>query len=182
MPTQFVPIGALSGVYVGNAGSSQKLVRLGANRSTGSKFKSAVEQRYLPVIQEPAQVGDATLSFALTFVPDFLDPTFFIQGVWSNLVMRLAKGNSLEGSVADDAASTFQRFSILMLGPDEDSLHNYWVPVCWSDKEMNTNFDKDRMSITPINFMWQNRNAKVQPYRSGTKAQLITIIGSRSPF
>lgn len=182
MPSSIVPIGALSAIYVGNAGSSQKLVRLGAQRSGGSAFSYDIEQRYLPIIGEPVQAGDASLSFALTFVPDFMDPAFFVQGVWSNLVCRLAKGNSLEGTIADDAASTFQKYSILLVSPDTYAKNNFWIPVCWSDKKFNTNFNKERMSTTAINFAWQNRNAKVQPYRSGTLAELATIIGSRSPF
>lgn len=174
MPRSDVPIGPLSAIYVGNADSSSELVRVGGNRSNGSSFKYGFPTKKQHIDGKYVQAGVPELTFSLTFVPDF-QLLSGGQGVWSNLIMRLAMGNSVEGTVADDQPSTLQEYSFLLVGPDKNKTNCFWVPLCSSVIDFNANWNKDQPSKTPLLFQCSNRNRFIELFYHRPLAELLLI-------
>lgn len=174
MPNSGIIFGPFAAVYVGNSDSVTALTRLTPIRTKGSRFLYEVPQQYEPLLGKPIQSGPAQLSFELTF-----------YGTDAS-IMRLAMGNSVEPSAlpAEDAPSTFQTYTILLLHRSTASSQSILIPNCWTAKKVALNHQKTAPTEMTITFEATNPNRFVKLFHKGTLSTLkaVPTYGSRIPI
>lgn len=171
MTTQIAPFGPFAAVYAGSAAGSGALELVSEKRTEGSILKYVVPEKYIPILNTSIQSGLATLTFSVTFIGA------------GEIASKLAMGNKIETGQANiDGGSQFEEYAILLLDADPDSSDSFYIPRCYTLKDMTINRKKTEVLRLPVSFIAQNRNRFIQLFHRGTHAEIADEMGSRSPF
>lgn len=163
MPRSRITFGPFAAIYVGDFGSSNPLIRVSSQRCKGTRFLYECPQQYEPLLGGPIQSGEAKLQFDLSF-----------YGI-DQIIMNMAMGNVIETPAAEDAPSSFAKYTILLLARDKTATDSFLIPVCWTQKRVGLNYEKTAPREIAINFEVENRNRFVQLYYKGSLSTLKSV-------
>lgn len=166
-------------MYIGDAAAATTpLVKLYEGRKDGgfltcerpeSRLSKAIDETGAQWYGNEVPAADQVLNITLTFVMDTVNA--------QNLVWGRAVSNT-----DMNAPSTGNHFSILLMHLDPTKPECYYIPECYPLKHYAINREKMRQQSFPLHLMMTDPNHYNVLFKQGTKADLITIMGSRSPF
>lgn len=169
MPVSNITVAPISAIYVGDASGMDPLTQISVNTTTGQSMTYRIGEEFLDAVGNSVQNGRAELT---------IDVTFFGN---DETVIKLANGLALDATNAYDP-STFAKYTILLVHPDETKKSSILIPECYTLKRIGLNFNKDKVSVVPITFFTTNRNRFIQLFYLDTPGALATILDGRSPI
>lgn len=163
-------IGPVSAIYVGDFAGVTALTQIPCTLTQGGRFLFEIPEQFEQQEQNSVQSGPFQLTYELTFFP-------------CPEAERMANGNPI-GAANIHTPSGFAKYSILFLAADEDAAESVYVPVCYAKKRYAKGRQKTDTTSVPLIFTWQGRNrfATPLPYYEDTAANLVSVMGLRSPF
>lgn len=170
MPLQTVHIGPMQAIYVGDYSDSvTPLTQILTPTTNTQRVLYNIQESFEFVANNSLPSGVATISADLQFLSDDAN------------VIKLANGNWLDAA-NEDTPSTFARYTILLVYPDEEAPSSILIPLCYTQKNVDLSYAKNSPTTTPLRFVFQDRDITTNLYYKRTLADLETILGPRNPF
>jgi len=170
MANRPIEVAAFSAVYVGDSTSSSQLTYISTLRTGGATLNYTIPESFFDVATNSLQTDYAKISINLQFLSD------------DDTAVKLAMGN-LPSTTNPDDSSTFSTLSVLLLHPDgANGNHSIYIPKCYAKKEVNLNYNKDKVTIVPLSLSFQNRNRFTPLFYKRDNTSLKSIMGSKSPY
>lgn len=160
-----------SASYIGNtAPASSQLTRI-PNISTESvPIRDTTPTEYLPWLDQVVVTGPRSVTVSLQY--------YEISA--SRLVDVVSKAISVDGGFGD--VSNLQLYSLFLLAPEDDKDDSWYFPKVKAEFDYNAAFSKDNGIVIPLSFSILVNDLDTIPYYKDTVDNLITVMGSRSPF
>jgi hypothetical protein len=169
LATDTLTIGPFTAIWVGDADDTDVLERINLERTGGGTLTYSTPEAYLDCVNNTVQAGRAALQVTLRFASTDAE------------AIKLAMGNLLSATNADDP-SAFAQYAVVLLHPDTTRRESIYIPRCWTKKELNLGYTKNDITSTPIQFQATNRDRFTQLFYRRTKAEIATLLDTRSPF
>lgn len=161
-------VGPFEKVYVGTSTGSSVLTEITDTGTGPGILQDFIPEQYENARDNSVQSGNRQVTFGCTFLGD------------DDILINLSRGLAID-SAYKDAPSTFEKYSLLLIHPDYDKRSSIYIPVCYTLKKMDLNYDKLKVTEDGINFVFTNRNRFKQGYYMRTLDELVTIMDVRSP-
>ncbi len=162
MSSFFVPVGAISAIFVANLGASS-FQKLRSYRTNGAEISDSLPREFVQEVGGPLQAGFYNVSLNMTFLSD--DATIY----------KIAKGISLSGNVNDPPGN--QVYSVFVLNANPKLEKSYYFPAVATYKPLTTNYNKDKPTIMPITLIGTDRSSVTNLLDKGTFPYLLTTYG-----
>lgn len=171
MPPPKITIGPFVAIWVGKADDSAVLSRVNLQTTAGGTVRKVTPGTYVDCLDNEIQSGRVLIEVGIKF------------GETDHRAVKLAMGSYLDAAQQDDP-SGFAVYSVVLLHHDVNVQESIYLPRVMTKKDWLLNKSKRDLSITPVNFYATHRNRFIEPYRlyKRTRAEIHTLLGSRSPF
>lgn len=168
MPTIPTLIAPFEAIYIGNFGSVSVLTRVNALRTKGARLAESLPTEYTPVNDAAETIGNHQVTLTLSFLYD------------DDLAIRISRGLSITDST--NAVPGSQQYSLLLVHPQYDGKHSFWMPQIRSQQLMALNYDKGSATEMEIQFIAEFRDQTKTLILKDTLTSLLATIGARAPF
>jgi hypothetical protein len=153
-----------------DAESEDVLFQVPTIRSRGAVIKESYPTEFVQVFGNRIQSDYHTVGLTLTFISSDLITTL------------LARGVSVFGTSNTPCPSAANQYSILLVSPNSATQTSYYFPAINSLSNYSVGFKKDAVYELEINFQAQARDFNTILFYRDTLPNLVSVMGSRSPF
>lgn len=170
MPNISVKSFTFSAIYLGDAApASSVLTRVNSLRTGGTTISDATPTEYIPWLDEVVMSGLREVNVSLEFYDDSTDT-----------IDKASLAISLSNDFGD--ASDLQKYSLLLIAPDEYPNDNYYFPNLAVQINYSAAYRKDGGVSIPINFSVKSNDLDTVLYYRDTTSSLESTMGVRSPL
>lgn len=168
MPNQSVPIGPISGLYIGTSGQSTPLSELTSTRTAGGVFREAMPSEYVVSVNNMVQVGNHSVALTVSFLGK------------KDEVIRLMRGLAPGSDINNPMGQT--KYALLATGPSPEVGGNYYFPSCYTERVVETQMTKNSTTVSSVTFRCENRDVTVPLHYEGTLVLMASAMGSQYPL
>jgi hypothetical protein len=169
MPSIPLSVFAFSAIYIGDYDSSAVLTFVPEMRTNGARLLEVSPSTFEQSQGNNVTSGNHVYTVELSFVSD------------DTLTENIARGLSVNSTNPNGPPGNNQ-YSLLLLAPDPTLSSNYYFPKIWTLRTIENIYSKTAPTVTNVTFSTEDRNPNTILYYQDTVANLIPIMGSKSPF
>lgn len=169
MPSISLPVFAFGSAYIGNYGASAVLTQLTDLRTQGAALTESMPTQFEQVLGKDVQSGNHIFTVQLDFYSDSL------------MTANLTRGQSISNTSYYSAPAT-NTYALLLVPPDSTVSSAYYFPKLRTLKVRDVAYRKNAPVGTQITFIAEDRDPNVTLFYQDTVANLISIMGSCSPY
>lgn len=170
MPNISIKSFTFSAIYLGDAApASSVLTRVNSLRTGGTNLSDTTPTEYIPWLDEVVMSGLREVSVNMEFYDDSTDT-----------IDKAALAISLSNDFGD--ASDLQKYSLLLIAPDEYPNDNYYFPNLSVRINYSAAYRKDEGVVVPLSFFITSEDLTTVLYYRDTTSSLESTMGVRSPL
>jgi hypothetical protein len=170
MPKQTVTIFAFASAWVGdNSATTTPLTQITALRTNGATLKENQPRDYQYILLNDIQSGNCTFTIDLDFYTDALQTTVLTRGLPVNT-----------GTINSPLSNNL--YSLLLVAPNQLAQSSYFFPKARTTRSRELAYKKDGVTTTRVTFTCEDRSPNTTLFYQDTLSNLISVMGSQSPF
>lgn len=157
-------------VYVGDASASSTPLQLvTATRTKGAKIAELLPSTFENALGNAVQSGNHLMRVTLIFLGD------------DDMAIRLSRGLSVGASDINGPMSQ-TLYSLFLQSPQPGIKSSYYFPNMRTERVVELTYSKTEATALQVTFIGENRDVTVNLHYKKKDADLISIMGAKSPI
>ena len=169
MPKITLPQFAFSQAYIGNSGGGVPLTLMTDLRTNGATISEKQDRTWEYVLGNDIQSGNCQFTITLDFYSDGLQTALLCRG--------LAVGGGTINAPLNNSL-----YSLLLVAANQYAQSSYFFPKLRTLRSRELSYKKNAVTTTRITFIAEDRSPNTTLFYQDTVANLISVMGSQSPF